>query len=249
MKKYADLTKHERAILSREGLTNLLNIELMENGLVRPEKPIYVDICDMPKPTPCGLLYQVKTGNSVLTFDTMEKAQAVQNLGPIATSLEYFRNYSYNLSYVSQNQTITIEILDLYKYETLMAYKALDKDNVKLLEANKKQLEIYENTMRRILEIEEPILEDWEICKDRLSLQEDTLKVWDRYLTMSEGSEIAAANFLRLWVQQLSISITADVWIGNAFLEADREHRDIPEPFITGYFADQTIEPLPDLGE
>ena len=189
MKSYWDHTEKERSEMTEERISSFIDIELMEKGVLKVEKPelrIEEAMPEVEKETwyqCCGLL-----------FDTVEKAEALLALKPKKSDYDYKIGSDYlYVDNVSGMEIMHIQIIPKEKFDEILYRLKEVKVNKKYNEA---ALAEYNGRVKLVDNTVSDLWGDWNRCGDLAYEFARIMKTHDDYLKLCDGIEKIANEFL-----------------------------------------------------
>lgn len=188
MKTYWDYAEKERAKLTEQEVSNLLDVELMTKGvkkIIAPElKPIQeVSIASETWVEVDGVF-----------FKTADLAQKFLALDPRKSTYEYACGYDYHYACPLEQK---IEQKSLYAHQDLLNLATVLKQNNQAKEENIKLTEAYNKNIKEQEKILNYVWEDWWNCKRRAEELNRIIATKQEYLKMADDNEDLAMAFLK----------------------------------------------------
>ena len=200
MKTYWDHSNQERANLKREDVERLLDFELMEKGVLKPQPPKLAEIQKSPageRTNYYTLSVTGKYGSSEhlsVCFETIEAANAFLGLKP------FVRDYEYEIGsdhpYSKPVNPTAIEVEPLYTQEAIVAFKSQLKDRKAAIEHNAKLTAEYNKAVTEADKVTEGVWSDWHDQVDIKNKCQRVVNTYLEYLKMTEGNIQLAVKFL-----------------------------------------------------
>lgn len=215
MKTYWDHTEPERAALSEDQVQNLMDMHLMERGVLKVIKGPLTEIKPVPE-MPTRPVFVVLG----LGFDSIESAKTLLELSPFKADYDYHMGakWRYAKPYSDYERTITREMV--YERADLVNLEGLLKANTEAEKANANVEEAFSKANAKVADCTDEVWHDWHIqcAADRKHRQ--LVATWNEYLGMTQGDRVTASKFL--WkIFSLEAIKEATKWTGEPILESE----------------------------
>ena len=174
--------------MTEEQMSPLLDIELMEKGILKPQPPQLKTIKSIELQS--KIYYEI----GGLIFDNMEDAQKVANLNPLQSDYDY-NGAGYNYKY-PKNVSKDISNIKLYDRQEVVNLQSILKQNKEAEEYNSKATDEYNNAIKNSREATEGIWKDWQGCKNKAHAYQTIINTREEYLRMTGGNPTVTKNFL-----------------------------------------------------
>lgn len=244
MKTYWDLSERARAELTDEELRRFEGVELMNAGVLEPEKPRLEPVPEAPGPD--DDVFVIKPdGYSELdvAFTSEEDARAFLKLKPLRLGAEYFGGDG-NLPVVHPMDEPVIAIKRVYTKAAMVANRETVKLAQQVRARNMQAEREYEKERAERDKAVEELRRDFFRCRTLAARVDRIAETYEAYVETAEGNRRVALGFLRkafpepeilqacAWDRiELPSGITADVE-NERFVEAP-EALPAPEACIT----------------
>jgi hypothetical protein len=194
MRRYWDLSEDERAALERSEVDDLLAVELMERGVLRPKAPVPEAEVDVS--VPLSTFFVVKGGDyassTVLAFADSESAHAFAKLRP----LEVRDDWQTRTKSAKPFANLTVAEEQIATEADVVARHAQLAQNAKARDRNEKARAQYEKELRVVEKETAAVIEDWGQCRARAYHLARVRETFAEYLTMAGGNRDIARGFL-----------------------------------------------------
>lgn len=219
MKTFHDYTDLEKANLTEEEVENLLKYELMEHGIVAPQKP---ELLPEEGPEIEEKVYyrpSLKNYSSLdCVFATAKEAEQFMSLKPLILDSGY-PSYRNNIAEPEEVKIEAIKAISKVDYEAL---KGLIEGAASNKTRNKEATQKYEDDMQAASKATNHIWTEWTECRNKKSEAERLVDVYDQYLEDCDGDEKIALRFLGKAFSQNEIK-DAYKFLGDACPIVDEE--------------------------
>lgn len=214
MKNYWDFDHRERALMEQEQVEQLLDLELMSKGVLKPKPPEYLP--ELKPALSTGDYYRVtfaggRFGEESLNvvFTDLEDAEAFINLMPLAV----YQDYTIAMSTVQPARDMKIEPVSYATAASAEEVRAkLEKVRANA-EQNKKLKEEYEKAVVAAREAVQDVWDDWHEMSQREAQFQRVLTTFREYRDMCTGDGALALEFLAKTFSQEAID-EAREWLG-----------------------------------
>lgn len=201
MKRYWDMDEAERAALSAEQVQDLLVVELMERGVLRPEEPELEDIEEPELET--QRVYELSRRYQAgpdLVFRSAEDAQrVVELLAEVGAQSLTSRFPTYGLEAISVLEALpdleisARNVIDHAQYE---AHKTAIHAARSARARNKETLERYRKDLGKVETETADIWSDWRECRAAEAEREKVRATLEEYRQLTDGDQRMALRFL-----------------------------------------------------
>ncbi len=211
MNRYWDKTEQEKATMTREQVQAYLDVELMEKGVVKVERPILQDL--EPVEVPVTRMYEVQKKGSYSSegtgwcFETMEEAQAFINARPF----HYERDWQTDCHYAKPAQEMMIGPIDVPNEADWAMQKARLEKNKAAKQANETVLKDYNKSIEEIQKATSGVWDDWRTCREKATRAQKVIDTRAEYVKLCNGDEAVAKTFLAKAFKEEEIA-AADAW-------------------------------------
>ena len=188
MKTYWEYTELERSQMSSEEVQGLLDMHLMERGVLKIAKPVYKTV----EPEPVLAQVAMFEAGDVI-FDTAEKAEAFLKLNPKKSGYDY--GIGYDKKFAEPVEARIDKVLFYKKHDLSDAKQVLSKNRA-AKEFNEKLDREFAEASKKMNECLDEVWNNWHACK---AMAEKHLRVIDtqaEYIKMSMGDKDVARTFL-----------------------------------------------------
>ncbi|UCG53602.1 MAG: hypothetical protein JSW58_08595 [Candidatus Latescibacterota bacterium] len=202
MRRYWDLSERERAELNSEEIENFRQVELMEKGLVVPEKPKGIELEDVSVESVkfYVISYVGRYSHSEdlgIAFSCPEDAEAFLALRPRFVDYDTAIGSDYKTSTpLDHREPPSIKPIGLFPKDKLDSVKEALRSNKKKKEAHRDASNAYQRKLQEIYKESEAIISDWHQCIEKREAVKSLLRTWNRYVELAEGDEAIAGRFL-----------------------------------------------------
>lgn len=215
MQRYWDFDESERASLTSEQVESLLNVELMEKGVLKPVPPTLESeqLPELPKRQYFEVFRQGRYSGKDscgVVFDTIEQAQAFIALKPLKIDSDY--QIGSDIYFVRPMLDLSIQPNDLPTEQDALARKPQLSRVTKAREENNKARDAHEKAMKECRAAGGDVWEDWYRCRKQQGECQRLLDVFEDY-KRTAGDDATALRFLRKVYSDLEIS-KAHEWFG-----------------------------------
>lgn len=194
MKTFQDYTDLEKANLTEEEVEKLLKYELMELGVVAPQKP---ELLPEDEPEFEERIYyrpSLKSYSGLdCVFETAKEAEQFMNLKPLIFSTEY---PSYRNTFADPEE-IRVEAVKVISKSDYESSKGLIEGAASNKTKNKEAAEKYEEALQSVSAATNHIWTEWAECRNKKSEAERLTGIYDQYVEDCDGDEKIALKFLR----------------------------------------------------
>jgi len=188
MKTYWDFNEKERAKLTEDEVTALLDVELMTKGVKKIVSPILKVIQEvvLPKET----WFEV----AGIFFKDAETAQKFLALEPKITNYDYACGYDYQYARKIDQR---IEQKQLYNQQDLLNLATILKQNKQAKEENEKLISDYDKNIKEQNSVLDEVWSDYWECKNRACELQKIIDTKAEYLKMTNNDQDLAISFLK----------------------------------------------------
>lgn len=194
IKTYWDHTEKERSELSEEEVKALLDLHLMEKGVLKVKAPVLATIKDEPV-LPKVKVFKVSDSYSHgVAFETIEQAQAFCDLKPL--KLDY--DYSMGDRYMRADPLeCKISQVDVFERGALLTAASLLKEIKAAKEANEKAERVFADENKKVESCLSEVWSDYWEQKHTGERHNKLIATWNEYLKMTGNDEKIASGFLK----------------------------------------------------
>ncbi len=219
MKRYMDHTKAQRYMMDSEQLGQLIDVELMREGVIKEEL--------LPQPEEVPELkskkikaYSIKSGSytKVGLFTTKKEAELfLANHTPMTPSTH---NSDYDHKYLVPLDRLSLEEFEFYCEEEITkgVYRDQIKDIAAIKEMNVEKLTAIKASQEAKNKIAEPIYEDRQKLNQLVYKLENIYTVYENYVKTAKDDKAVAFSFLEKSYSASDIKL-ALAWHDNSTLE------------------------------
>lgn len=214
MKRYFDHTEKERSEMTAETVESLMARELMEAGIVKPEKPVLEEVPTFE--TTKTRYYRVKSGDychtlSGIAFLTLQDAEAFTKLGVVSRD----SGYGSSVEYVKPFAKLSIEPEEACSQEEFIRVKEIAEKAKAIKAANDKAVAAYNAECKASIEVTDGVWTDWRECRAKAQRIQRIYATYEEYYRMCDSNESVASRFLAksFSIEQLK---EADEWLGTS---------------------------------
>lgn len=188
MKTYWDFSEKERSEMTEEQVQDLMDLHLMEKGVLKVLAPKLVALEPEPELKKVTL-FEVEG----ILFDTAEKAQAFLDLNPKKESYDYSVGYDFKYpNPIDQGIKKTICV----DHQSLLDHAVVLKKNNASKKSNDNLLERYREANKKVEACTGEVWEDYREQQEKARRYSKTMETWNEYLKLTEGNEELAKTFL-----------------------------------------------------
>lgn len=188
MKTYWDYSDIERAAFTDAQVTALLDVEMMEKGVLKP-KPPQLEIINTPdnlggKQQFFGVTGKGKYGSDEtydIVFASAELAQRFLELKPLKQDYDY--EVGSDFKFAMPISEASIKTVDLFEQETIMVAKSSLKKNKAGRDSNERLTSAYNKACTEANKVTNKVWEDWHCVRatqDELSRVVSTFKEYKK---------------------------------------------------------------------
>lgn len=198
MQRYWDLTEKQRAELTREQVTALLDVELMEKGVKKVDPPQLVDVGEITIPT--ATCYEVhyrgeygSTGSG-FAFATAFDAEAFMALKPL--KIDHRWQWGSDNKFAMPMRDMKIVSIALPN-EQVMIERAAKLEQIKAAqEANGRALAAYDEAVKAVKKAVEGVWTDYSECLEKARRVANVEKTRAEYMQLCDNNAELAETFL-----------------------------------------------------
>lgn len=193
MRRYWDLTEKERATLTDEQVRAYLDVELMEQGVLRPVPPTMEP--ELAAHVATEKRYAIRYANYKkldVVFRTAAAAEEFIQQG--AEVVE--RDYDAQLDVFGALADATIEPIEVATRDAALAARPARRENKDRRERFERAETQYREDLKAVDAACESMWSDWRACRDKALSNERIHATWNDYLRMSDGDRDVAWRFL-----------------------------------------------------
>jgi hypothetical protein len=200
MKTYWDHTNQERAQLSAEYVTSLLDAEMMVAGVRKPTPPVLQEVPASPlgaKSKYFGVHAKGKYGSDEIlevVFTTAEQAQAFIDLCPCGQDYDY--DIGSEFRYAKPLNNAVIQQIELYSWDSINKFHSSLKQWKAASEQNAKLQSSFTEASNKAEKITNKVWEDYYQQRQTLATMTAIADTFDQYKKLTEGNEDLAVTFL-----------------------------------------------------
>lgn len=193
MRTYWDYSEKERLALSKEEVKALLDLHLMEKGVLKVKAPELVKIEEAPVLNQ-HKVFKVEAGYNAIAFECIEEAQAFIDLKPMKLDYDYSLDSKYLRAVPLESKVEMVMVYDrtelINASSILKSIKAAKENNDKLEAEFTKANTAVESCLNEVWN-------DYWLCKNTGEKHEKLINTWKEYLAMTNGDEKVASGFLK----------------------------------------------------
>jgi hypothetical protein len=187
MTRYWNLTIRQRTELTEEQLQKLLQVELMENGIVPAIEPALQDVPVAEPPNTIGW----RIGNVVfLEHASVEK---FLQLAPCQADYEHRAGYE---NKVLKPYSQQVDMVQLYDEPAMQRNLAALQEAHAAKTHNEKAMKEYRAACDANHNATRALMDDYADCKRQLAEAEQVVRTFDEYVELADGNYHSAARFL-----------------------------------------------------
>jgi hypothetical protein len=196
MNRYWDKSEKQRAAMTREQVQAYLDVELMEKGVVKIERPTLQEL--EPVKVPTTRMYEVqhkgdyRNDSTGWCFATAEQAQAFIDTHP----MKYERDWQTDMHYAKPSDGMLIGPIDVPSQADWAMQKSRLEKNKAIKTANEALLKEYNAAIKASDDATSGVWEDWRACRETAAKNKKVLDTLAQYLTLCDGNQQIAENFL-----------------------------------------------------
>lgn len=200
MKTYFDYSEMERSELTEQQINGLLDVALMEQGVLKPLAPTLKDVPETPvgpRKQFFGIEGKSKYGSDEhigICFETLEQAQAFMALKPLKRDYDYEVGHEY--AYAMPIGSCEVKVEELYEVGQINAFRSVLKNRKALTEENQQLSTKFKEACSKAERVTGGVWKDWYRCcsrRNELSAICDTFK---NYSKLTSGDSQLALTFL-----------------------------------------------------
>lgn len=213
MKRYFDYSEKERSELTAETVESLMARELMEAGVVAPEKPVLEEVPTFEAQK--TRVYRIKDGYSFMhgfAFKTLADAEAFTKLSVVGIET----NYGSDVTYFKNFDRMAIEADEIVDQADYIRIKEVAEEAKSAKAANEKATAAYNNECRASTEITNGVWSDWRECREKAARMARIQKTHEEYMQLCDGQQEVAGRFLAK-AYTVDVLREADKWLGTSF--------------------------------
>ncbi len=193
MNRYWDVPALERARLTADQVEAMVQVHLMEKGIVTPEPPTLMPVPEKPDPGERRQVFQLGNSWAGLIFDNLHDAEAVAAM-PTSTT-DYFGDCGTEYKFAVPCQA-EIKPITVYDRDRIIAIRAHMAKAKEIEETNKEMSSAYDKAIRECGAEAAEVWEDWSLRRKIGGELDQVVRTWERFLGLSDGNEQVAAKFL-----------------------------------------------------
>lgn len=196
MERYWDLSKKQRAALTREQVEAFADVELMERGVLKVPPLALEPVPDAPKPTTTVFLVKQGGYHTVeVAFETPEAAQAFVELKPLIRSTEWCG--SAHVARTSPLGEHAVFAEQVYSDAEWKAHKAAIEQAARARGANENAERERDEALRKQQAELGDMFKDWSACREAERDHRRVVETFRDYERIADGDRYVAARFLR----------------------------------------------------
>jgi hypothetical protein len=208
MKTYWDYSEKERSQMPEATVHGMLDIELMEKGVLKVVAPMLLPI----EPVELKKMMMFQVGG--ILFKTAELAQKFLELEPKEEGYTYEVGYDIKHPKAIDPRIVQVEIHD--EQSVLNSRQILVK-NKSAKEQNDKAMEIFNKASKAMEDTLSGVWEDWHRCRGMECEHKNVIDTLETYKKMADGDAVIAEKFLE------KIFTTAQIAAAKAWFGIERE--------------------------
>lgn len=187
MKTYWDYSEKERSQMTEEMVQGMLDIELMEKGVLKVVAPMLrpIEPVEMKK----RIVFRVDD----VIFNTIEDAGKFIELKPMTEGYCYEIDYS-----VKFPKLIDAEIkqVEMFEEQSVMDSRPILSRNKSAKEENERAMKLYNESSKKMEDTLAGVWEDWHRCRNLEYVHKKVVDTFESYKAMAEGNIEVAEKFL-----------------------------------------------------
>lgn len=194
MNRYWDYTEKERSEFSEEQVKLFISVELMEKGVVKVEKPLLMEVEEIPEPTTVLYCPKADYREAPFGFETPEAAASL-----MTTAIRIDSDYIGGKNYCKLNPSKDIEIVatKVYRADELALIRGSIERNNSAAAENKRRTDDYNTAVKAVEKASSGVWEDWFNCQRTAVSHQRLCDVYADYVRTCDGNETMAYKFLR----------------------------------------------------
>ncbi len=194
MERYWDQTEEERAALTTEEVEDLLKVELMERGVLRPKPPVMepVEEVNVTKATVFVVKHKAYGQSLGIAFETADAAHAFLALCPLYIESDY----STKTSYTNSLEAPSVASEQIAREGDVQELREQLKEVAARKDRNEKRQRDYEKAIETVSKETALVWADWYACKERAAHLQRVRETLDEYTRMTGGNAEIARSFL-----------------------------------------------------
>ena len=222
MKTYWDHTEKERSEMTKKEVELLLDLQLMEKGVLKVKPPIIEPVPEQPKLKQVQV-FQIKEGYSAtgIAFDSAERAQMFADLNPMKIDYDYAMGSQYQRA--EPYKEISIMPIQVCDRAALTEAASLIKQIKAIEDANEKAYNTFSKDNEAVESCLAEVWSDYYQCQDTARQHAKVIETWNEYLKLAGNDEKVASGFLLKAIpvkQVLDSSKWTGIEIPTKFIEA-----------------------------
>lgn len=210
MNRYWDNTEAQRATMTEHQVEACLSIELMEKGVLKVDKPTYLETEQIEPPH--TVLYVPTCGYSDASFGFRTPEDAAKLIvNAVGLGSEYIGGQSFKT--LDEKREIQIKAVPVYEKGEIQTSRAKIERNNAAAAENKKLADNYATATKAVSEAVEGIWDDWFACKRAAASNKKIVDTFAEYVATCDGNEAMAMKFLLKAYDEVTIR-DAFEWFG-----------------------------------
>jgi hypothetical protein len=200
MKTYWDFTEIERSNLTEAEVGSLLDVELMKEGVKKPEPPKLTEVPKSPLGTK-GRYFGVQTKSKYgsdemlhISFATAELAQAFIDLNPLKSDYDYEVGSEFRYALPLQDASIVSE--ELYTLDQINQHRSSLKQRKALSEENQRLTSEFTKQSALAERITDEVWKDWYSVRAKSDDLKSIISTFNQYSKLTQGDAGMALAFL-----------------------------------------------------
>lgn len=210
MNRYWDLEDKERAALSEENVRSLLDVELMEKGVLKVVAPVLREIehVELPHTKMFVIKHgEYSYGELPIAFSSPEDAQRFVDLKPMLL----LSDWQTKTTSACRLLSASITTKDVVEEQHVMNATTVLKSNVEKRDHNDRVEREWREKQKLVDQATNGVWADWYRCRELQDKMRRVVETRDEYARLTNGDVALARTFLEK-VFSLDDITTADAW-------------------------------------
>ena len=212
MKNYWSYVEKERSEFTEEQVQALLDVELMEKGVLKVKAPELrkIDVVEIPRTR----IFRVDNINGRdVAFSTIEQARAFMLLKPMG--IDYDWQVSSKVEYPVPIEG-NIKEEEIYSRQGVLDMGAQLKKKKADEEHNEKVTEEYREATKKVDRVLNDVWDDWHACRELAAQHAKVRATLEEYQMIADGNKRTAATFLLKAYTEAEVR-AAEAWFGETW--------------------------------
>ena len=194
MKRYWNMTGPERAALTEDAVRDLLAVELMERGVLRPREPELEAVPEEVR-LPTQTVYRIGYGyghDLGFAFQTAEAAESLMSM----LLFDVANDYEAGTNYVEPLKGMRVESVQLPTKEAVEHHKLALKERKRIVSSNEARTREYREALSKVEEETTELWSDWREQRDLEKRRAEVRETMEGYVRLTGGDRVLARTFL-----------------------------------------------------